>query len=192
VLDPVTGLSNRQGLEMVAGPMLENARRSGQAVHCLFVDVDDFRTVNEHVGLQAGDAVLQSVAEAVLGSVRGTDVVARWAGDEFVVIGPGTGTSPLELERRVKAQLAASPPVPAQVWTGRVSIGSATLVPWDDGDLDSLLRRADQDMVLRRSLRRQGRDRVSGLQGPLAAAREVAVDDEDDAPARIVDGDASA
>jgi hypothetical protein len=73
-----------------------------------------------------------------------------------------------------------------------VSIGSATLVPWDDGDLDSLLRRADQDMVLRRSLRRQGRDRVSGLQGPLAAAREVAVDDEDDAPARIVDGDASA
>jgi len=169
VRDPLTGLSNRLGLEMVAGPMIENARRSGQAVHCLYLDVDDFRTLNELAGLHIGDEVLIAVAEAVLGSIRGTDVGARWDGDEFVVVGPGTGTSPLELERRVRAQLAAFPPVPPEVWSGRVSIGSAMLVPWDDGDLDSLLRRADQDMALRRSLRRQGRDRVAGAQGPLAS-----------------------
>jgi hypothetical protein len=47
--------------------------------------------------------------------------------------------------------------VPADIWTAGVSIGSATLVPWDDGDLGSLLRRADQDMQLRRTLRRQRR-----------------------------------
>lgn len=168
VRDGLTGLNNRRGLEMVALPMVENARRNGQAVHCLYLDVDDFRAVNESHGTEVGDEVLLGVAEALMASVRGTDVVARWSGDEFVVVGPGTGTSPLELERRIRAQLAAAPQVAGQAWAGRVSIGSATLVPWDDGNLDSLLRRADQDMALRRSLRRQSRDRGVGVEGPFA------------------------
>jgi diguanylate cyclase (GGDEF)-like protein len=88
-------------------------------------------------------------------SIRSTDVVARLTGDAFVVVGPGTGMSPLELERRVRAKLTAQATVPAEVWQPRVSVGAAALVPWDEGDLESLLRRADQDMYLRRSLRRQ-------------------------------------
>jgi hypothetical protein len=56
----------------------------------------------------------------------------------------------------VRARFAADPPVPAHVWPGTISVGQATLVPWDAGDLESLLSRADQDMYLRRSLRRQG------------------------------------
>jgi diguanylate cyclase (GGDEF)-like protein len=162
VRDQLTGAVNRRGLEMVAGPMLQNARRQGEAVHCLLVDVDDFRHVNAEAGTQAGDEVLRGVAAALAVAVRTTDVVARWSGDEFAVVGPGTGTSPLELERRVHAHLAESPPLPADVWEARVSIGSATLVPWDEGDLAALLRRADQDMRLRRSLRRQRTDREGG------------------------------
>jgi diguanylate cyclase (GGDEF)-like protein len=154
VRDALTGVANRRGLEMVAIPMIENARRQGEAVHCLFIDLDSFRTVNEVLGTDRGDGVLSAVAEALRASIRTTDVLARWSGDEFVIIGPGTGTSPLEMERRVRSRLAADPPVPLDVWKGRVSVGSATLVPWDDGDLHSLLRRADQDMALRRSLRR--------------------------------------
>jgi diguanylate cyclase (GGDEF)-like protein len=159
VTDPLTGTSNRRGLELVALPMIEHARRQGEAVHCLFIDLDDFRAINDELGRNTGDEVLAAVSEAVLASVRATDVVARWAGDQFVVLGPGTGTSPLEMERRVRAQLANDPPVPQQVWDGRVSIGSATLVPWDEGNLDSLLGRAEEDMQLRRSLRRQSRAR---------------------------------
>jgi len=154
VRDQLTGAANRRGLEMVAVPMIENARRQGEAVHCLFIDLDGFRVVNEELGTAQGDQVLSCVAEALRASIRTTDVLARWAGDEFVVIGPGTGTSPLEMERRVRSRLASDPPVPLEVWKGRISVGSATLVPWDDGDLHSLLRRADQDMALRRSLRR--------------------------------------
>jgi diguanylate cyclase (GGDEF)-like protein len=162
VRDHLTGAVNRRGLEMVATPMLENARRQGEAVHCLLVDVDGFRQVNEQAGQQAGDDVLRSVTAALDIAVRTTDVVARWSGDEFVVVGPGTGTSPLDLERRLHAHLASDPPLPPEVWGARVSIGSATLVPWDEGDLASLLRRADQDMRLRRSLRRQRSERDGG------------------------------
>jgi diguanylate cyclase (GGDEF)-like protein len=162
VRDHLTGAVNRRGLEMVATPMVQNARRSGEAVHCLLVDVDGFRQVNEQAGPEAGDDVLRAVTVALEATVRTTDVVARWSGDEFVVVGPGTGTSPLELERRIHAQLAAAPPLPSEVWPARVSIGSATLVPWDEGDLASLLRRADQDMRLRRSLRRQRAERDGG------------------------------
>jgi diguanylate cyclase (GGDEF)-like protein len=157
--DPVTGAGNRRGLEQLALPMIEHARRQGEAVHCLFLDLDEFRLVNEQLGRDQGDVVLIAVCEALLASVRATDVLARWGDDQFVVIGPGTGTSPLEMERRVRSQLTAEPPVPVQVWPGKVSIGSATLVPWDDGNLDSLLHRAEEDMRLRRSLRRQSRDR---------------------------------
>jgi diguanylate cyclase (GGDEF)-like protein len=162
VRDHLTGAVNRRGLEMVATPMLQNARRQGEAVHCLLVDVDAFRQVNEQAGSQAGDEVLRAVTAALQVAVRTTDAVARWSGDEFVVVGPGTGTSPLELERRLHAHLAATPPLPPEVWGARVSIGSATLVPWDEGDLASLLRRADQDMRLRRSLRRQRAERDGG------------------------------
>jgi len=166
VTDALTGVTNRRGLELMALPMIEHARRQGEAAHCLFIDLDGFRTVNESLGRESGDEVLTSVCEAVLASVRATDVVARWAGDQFVVVGPGTGTSPLEMERRVRGHLVEFPPVPPEVWDGRVSIGSATLVPWDEGNVDSLLRRAEEDMQLRRSLRRQSRSRSVGVPPP--------------------------
>jgi diguanylate cyclase (GGDEF)-like protein len=174
VSDSTTGANNRRGLELLALPMIEHARRQGEAVHCLFIDLDDFRNVNEQLGRSHGDVVLTAACEAVLASVRATDVVARWSGDQFVVVGPGTGTSPLEMERRVRGQLAAEPPAPKEIWAGRVSIGAATLVPWDEGNLDSLLGRAEEDMQLRRSLRRQSRDRdrSAPLQAPVGPSTE--------------------
>jgi diguanylate cyclase (GGDEF)-like protein len=176
VSDSLTGANNRRGLERLALPMIEHARRQGEAVHCLFLDVDEFRTVNDQLGRERGDDVLVGVHDALLASIRATDVVARWAGDQFVVLGPGTGVSPLEMERRVRGHLAAERAVPSDIWAGSVSIGSATLVPWDEGNLDSLLGRAEEDMQLRRSLRRQGRSRtrpaVPGLGAtPPAVAR---------------------
>jgi diguanylate cyclase (GGDEF)-like protein len=161
VRDVLTGAVNRRGLEMLGLPLVENARRQGEAVHCLFVDVDDFKGINASAGFDFADQVLITMTEAIKGSVRATDSVGRWSGDQFVVIGPGTGTSPLELERRVRHQLSQLDPGPDTTWQGRVSIGSATLVPWDEGDLDALIGRAEQDMRLRRSLRRQGAVRTS-------------------------------
>nr|WP_269326598.1 diguanylate cyclase [Kineosporia mesophila] len=170
VKDPLTGVANRKGLELVARPMIDLARRQGHAVHALVVDVDTLRGINEEHGIKDGDAVLVAVAEALLAATRATDVVARWGGDEFVMIGPGTGTSPLEMERRIRSHLAEKVKLPREVWQGRVSAGIATLVPWDADELEGLLERAIQDLSLRRSLKRR------------AAAR---LKEEDDEPANV-------
>jgi hypothetical protein len=62
---------------------------------------------------------------------------------------------PLELERRVRDTVVLAADVPAEVWPVRVSAGGAMLAPWDSGTLETLLGKADQEMYLRRSLRRE-------------------------------------
>ncbi len=160
VRDPLTGVANRKGMELVARPMIDLARRQGQAVHCLIVDVDTLRGINEEHGTRGGDEVLMAVAEAMAAATRTTDIVARSGGDEFVVLGPGTGTSPLEMERRIRAHLSTAVNLPRASWQGRVSAGAATLVPWDGDDLNGLLERAEQDLALRRSLKRRAAARM--------------------------------
>ncbi|GAB6903590.1 GGDEF domain-containing protein [Kineosporia succinea] len=168
VKDPLTGVANRKGLELVARPMIDLARRQGHAVHALVVDVDTLRGINEQHGIKDGDEVLKAVAQGLLNATRATDVVARWAGDEFVMIGPGTGTSPLEMERRIRSYLAEKVKLPREVWQGRVSAGIATLVPWDADDLEGLLERAIQDLSLRRSLKRRAAARMKEEDEELA------------------------
>jgi diguanylate cyclase (GGDEF)-like protein len=155
VRDHLTGLANRRGLAMVGGQMVEQARRQGDAVHCIFVDIDGLKKVNDALGHAVGDEVIVAVAEAMRAATRATDVVARWGGDEFCVVGPGPGMPPLELERRVRDTVVLAADVPAEVWPVRVSAGGAMLAPWDSGTLETLLGKADQEMYLRRSLRRE-------------------------------------
>jgi len=168
VKDPLTGVANRKGLELVARPMIDLARRQGHAVHALVVDVDTLRGINEEHGVRDGDEVLVAVAEALQVATRATDVVARWGGDEFVMIGPGTGTSPLEMERRIRAHLGEKVKLPRETWQGRVSAGIATLVPWDSDELEGLLERAVQDLALRRSLKRRAASRMKEEDEALA------------------------
>ena len=162
VRDPLTGLANRRGLAMLGAQIVEHSRREGDAVHCVFVDVTGLAKVNADSGADVGDAVLVAVADALRSVTRATDVVARWAGDQFCVLGPGPGMPPLELERRVREHVIGHAAVAAG-WPARVSAGGAMLAPWDAGTLDTLLGKADQEMHLRRALRRDatgGRTRM--------------------------------
>jgi len=163
VRDQLTGLANRRGLAMLGSQIVEHARRMGDAVHCIFIDVDGLAKVTAAAGDETGDAVLLAVSDALRSVTRATDVVSRWSGNQFLVLGPGPGMPPLELERRVREHVVGHGGVDPS-WPARVSAGGAMLAPWDSGTLDTLLGKADQEMHLRRALRRDatgGRTRLA-------------------------------
>ncbi len=84
--DPLTGLSNRLGLERMAPGILERAVATGRVPWLVLIDVDWFKGVNDAAGHAAGDAALREIAQLLRAECRGGDVIARWAGDEFVVL----------------------------------------------------------------------------------------------------------
>ncbi|MEN6489888.1 MAG: sensor domain-containing diguanylate cyclase [Smithella sp.] len=88
--DPLTQLINRRVMEQILKKELERAKRYETPLTVVFLDVDDFKMVNDQFGHKAGDCVLKYVAHSLLRMTRGSDVVARFAGDEFVIILPNT------------------------------------------------------------------------------------------------------
>lgn len=87
--DALTGLHNRRAFQDRLEAELLAGRRNGTSVAMALIDVDNFKLVNDTYGHQVGDQVLQAVASILLGVARSTDVAARYAGDEFVILLPG-------------------------------------------------------------------------------------------------------
>jgi len=86
--DPVAGCMNHRAMRRRLDEEIVRAARTGSPLSCLLIDLDDFKLVNDHHGHQAGDAVLREVVQALVGEFRAFDRVARYGGDEFVVILP--------------------------------------------------------------------------------------------------------
>lgn len=88
--DPLTGLTNRRGLEIELDRYLSLSRRNQQPLAVIMMDLDNFKTYNDRCGHLSGDTVLRAVAAALRGRARASDVVARWGGDEFCLLIPAT------------------------------------------------------------------------------------------------------
>ena len=145
--DPLTGLPNRRMFEQRLGQALERARRSGRPCALVFVDLDDFKSVNDKLGHAVGDAVLQAAAQAIVGAVRQVDSVARLAGDEFTVLCENVDTD--DAARRVLDKLREAFSTPLQVdgqpMVVRASMG-ISVYPTDGDDARTLLASADAAM----------------------------------------------
>jgi diguanylate cyclase (GGDEF)-like protein len=85
-IDPLTDILNRRGFERELKRSLAYVKRYGTSVALVYVDLDDFKPVNDRHGHAAGDAVLKAIAVALVRNVRASDVVARIGGDEFAVL----------------------------------------------------------------------------------------------------------
>lgn len=146
--DHLTGLSNRLALERHILQALPRARRSGNALAVGMLDIDDFKSVNDTWGHEAGDRLLQELAKRLQSRLRGADMLARFGGDEFVLMIEDLESSQLmpqlqvALKRIHKAVETPFEVAPGQMAEVHMSLGLA-LFPMDAGDKDGLLHQAD-------------------------------------------------
>lgn len=145
--DALTQLPNRLYLDEYMERTLALARRQQNAVALFFIDLDEFKQVNDTLGHQAGDDVLRETARRLRASVRESDLVARLGGDEFLIVLTNID-SVHDTERVASSVLAAlQPPVllKRQMVAALPSIGIA-MFPHDGDSMDELIRRADTAM----------------------------------------------
>jgi diguanylate cyclase (GGDEF)-like protein len=107
--DYLTGLYNRRRVTEVLENELQRAIRYDVTFSVTLMDVDNFKSINDEFGHQAGDVVLTKIANVVRSSVRATDIVGRWGGEEFVIISPGTDIGGgYSLAEKIRTQLEAA------------------------------------------------------------------------------------
>lgn len=146
IRDGLTGLYNHRHLHEVLRLEVERARRYRRDLSLIFADVDHFKCYNDTYGHQHGDQVLRSIAGLLTENVRATDVVARWGGEEFVIVAPETHASEgMEIADKLRSAVASFPFHGRESMPGgqlTISIGVANLA--SDLTHDGLVHRADQ------------------------------------------------
>ncbi|MBI4805484.1 MAG: sensor domain-containing diguanylate cyclase [Desulfovibrio sp.] len=145
--DPLTGLANRPLLMDRLSRVVASSRREGTKAALLFLDLDNFKPVNDRLGHAVGDEVLKEVATRILGEVRGSDTVARVGGDEFVIVLPNLKgeSGAAEVARKIINALH-KPYASLKGETGPSGSVGISLYPDDGHDPWELVKKADQAM----------------------------------------------
>nr|WP_296014974.1 diguanylate cyclase [uncultured Acidovorax sp.] len=156
--DELTGLPNRRAMQDLMGLEHRRSVRSGRPMLLAQLDIDHFKRINDAHGHATGDRALQAFASVVRASVRDTDVLARWGGEEFVLLLSETRLDDARdlLERLRHAVATMEIPHTDGTLRMTVSIGVAVHLPGDTVDLT--LERADQALYTAKSL---GRNRIA-------------------------------
>jgi diguanylate cyclase (GGDEF)-like protein len=165
--DALTGLFNRRVFDVRLAEEVQRTRRFGQFFSLLLLDIDHFKRINDRHGHMFGDQVLRRLADVLRAQMREVDVVARFGGEEFVVVLPGTdATGAQQMAERLRASIAATDfafgeqaPVPVTV-----SVGTASF-PEDAASGADLLAHADVALYQAKA---NGRNRVCRYRGPVA------------------------
>ncbi len=168
VTDPLTLLPNRKGINEHLVELLEpmtHPDNKGELA-LLFLDLDEFKEVNDQHGHLAGDAVLRVVAERLRESLPRAGFAARWGGDEFIVVLPGLGR--IEQVRMVAEKLRAELCVPIRLEDGTLRVGCSigiALAPYHGRSPEALIIAADHAVYAAKT---EGRDRVRVFDVQLA------------------------
>jgi diguanylate cyclase (GGDEF)-like protein len=158
--DALTGLANRRQFEVTLSREVDRVARSGEPALVLMADIDNFKIVNDNHGHPAGDQVIKSVAATLLECVRPMDTVARFGGEEFMIILPNCPPAfGHVVAERIRAQIERQPVAVAlghDVWA-TISIGGAFAPPWVRSSPLIWVERADRQLYRAKTA---GRNRV--------------------------------
>jgi diguanylate cyclase (GGDEF)-like protein len=155
--DALTGLPNRNHVVQRFTAAIEGVQAQGGQAALIFMDLDHFKHVNDTLGHAAGDQLLVRIAQRLLGAVRSTDLVARFGGDEFLILVTGADIQAEvhNVHRRITATVAEPITVGASELRVTPSVG-VSLFPQDGTDLQTLLRHADLAMYSAKARGRNG------------------------------------
>ena len=152
--DPLTGLLNRRGIDQRLAQEVKEARRYDRPLAVAMFDIDHFKRVNDTYGHDVGDEVLQAVARVAQAHLRASDMLARWGGEEFLVVAPETdGDGARELAEKLRQSVEAS----SHPEAGRVTISAGVAAFTGDGEAQDLVKRADGALY---QAKEGGRNRV--------------------------------
>jgi len=167
-IDGLTELYNRSFLELFLEKEIETARKKNQKVSVIMVDMDHFKEINDTYGHTVGDHVLTIFAQVVLKCIRKTDVIARYGGDEFIVVLPNTDTDTARIiAERIRAEVENTvvPPIDnIEVPPIRCSVGISTFPEFCDSKI-SLLKTSDAALYM---AKRSGRNCIRVYQRDFA------------------------
>ena len=174
--DPLTELPNRRYLVEHCESALANAKRHNQAVALLLIDLDHFKPINDRHGHDAGDLMLQAIAQRLREHVRGGDTVARLGGDEFAVLicGEDAEQHAREIAARLLGELAQPVMYGAERLTVTISIGVA-LYPQHASNFTSLYKAADE-MLYKVKARGRSGSAICGEGGELSSSTRLHLD----------------
>jgi diguanylate cyclase (GGDEF)-like protein len=157
-IDPVSGVFNRRYLQVRLGEELQRSRRHEIPLALLLIDIDDFKIVNDSYGHLAGDLVLRDVAEILRRSVRVFDVCARFGGEEFVIIMPGSNAeSAMRIAERIRERIESYHPADRLLSTIRITVSIGLTVSEADTTVSQLLAQADSALY---AAKHAGKNRV--------------------------------
>lgn len=153
--DPLTGVQNRMALSSSLQREVDLAQRQQVALSMLVIDIDHFKTFNDEYGHAFGDDVLTAVAQMISNTVRRSDLLFRYGGEEFVVLASHTGEEgAMLLAERIRENVAAMQTVRGRRTQVTVSLGVARLHPKETAE--AFFERADKAVY---SAKRNGRNR---------------------------------
>jgi diguanylate cyclase (GGDEF)-like protein len=151
-MDPLTGLSNTRAFTEIASAEIDRMHRFGKPLSAAYLDLDNFKRVNDQNGHKSGDGALRLIGDALSHCVRSIDTAARVGGDEFVLLMPETDRDGARVVvRRLQQRVT-------ELSLGKItcSMGCVTFTA-PPRDVDHLLKAADDAMY---AAKRSGRDRV--------------------------------
>ncbi|HTX91003.1 MAG TPA: diguanylate cyclase [Anaerolineales bacterium] len=158
LLDPLTGIGNRRYMELQLNKVLADYSENGNPCGLLFIDIDYFKSVNDAFGHEIGDSVLRMVAQTLKTNIRSDDILARWGGEEFIVLLQEMDKeSVLKTAEKLRILVAQSRlRLDETELSATVSIG-CTLIRTEDAT-NAAVERADRNMY---QSKKTGRNRVT-------------------------------